>query len=116
METMKSKVYVLLDKDNRIIRCEGGYTIQNIKNIDEWVLIDEGSGDRYNHCQSRYFPGGLYDNRGVCRYKYNGEPLERTQEEMDADVKTPDNTPSQLDIIEAQITYTAMMTDTLLEV
>ena len=27
-----------------------------------------------------------------------------------------DNTPSQLDIIEAQVTYTAMMTDTLLEV
>ena len=27
-----------------------------------------------------------------------------------------DSTPSQLDIIEAQVTYTAMMTDTLLEV
>lgn len=27
-----------------------------------------------------------------------------------------DSTPSQLDIIEAQLTYTAMMTDTLLEV
>lgn len=26
------------------------------------------------------------------------------------------NTPSQLDVIEAQVTYTAMMTDTLLEV
>jgi hypothetical protein len=28
----------------------------------------------------------------------------------------PTNAPSQLDIIEAQVTYTAMMTDTLLEV
>lgn len=28
----------------------------------------------------------------------------------------PEPTPSQLDIIEAQVTYTAMMTDTLLEV
>lgn len=28
----------------------------------------------------------------------------------------PVETPSQLDIIEAQVTYTAMMTDTLLEV
>ena len=27
----------------------------------------------------------------------------------------PDDTPSQLDVIEAQVTYTAMMTDTLLE-
>ena len=28
----------------------------------------------------------------------------------------PKSTPSQLDVIEAQVTYTAMMTDTLLEV
>ena len=28
----------------------------------------------------------------------------------------PDVTPSQMDVIEAQVTYTAMMTDTLLEV
>ena len=28
----------------------------------------------------------------------------------------PAETPSQLDVIEAQVTYTAMMTDTLLEV
>lgn len=28
----------------------------------------------------------------------------------------PEATPSQLDVIEAQVTYTAMMTDTLLEV
>lgn len=28
----------------------------------------------------------------------------------------PEETPTQLDIIEAQVTYTAMMTDTLLEV
>ena len=28
----------------------------------------------------------------------------------------PDEAPTQLDVIEAQVTYTAMMTDTLLEV
>ena len=31
-------------------------------------------------------------------------------------VVEPEDKPSQLDIIEAQVTYTAMMTDTLLEV
>jgi len=41
--------------------------------------------------------------------------VERTQEEMDADYISVEPTPSQLDIIEAQVTYTAMMTDTLLE-
>ena len=40
---------------------------------------------------------------------YNGE---YTIEEDE----TPEPEPSQLDVIEAQVTYTAMMTDTLLEV
>lgn len=34
----------------------------------------------------------------------------------DDGMSDPSETPSQLDIIEAQVTYTAMMTDTLLEV
>ena len=48
----------------------------------------------------------------VTDYKYeNGkyiyEPLPKPE---------PSTEPSQLDILEAQVTYTAMMTDTLLEV
>ena len=35
---------------------------------------------------------------------------------FDNGMPDPVNIPSQLDIIEAQVTYTAMMTDTLLEV
>lgn len=38
-------------------------------------------------------------------YVYNPIPVEE-----------PEEKPSQLDILEAQVTYTAMMTDTLLEV
>jgi hypothetical protein len=41
---------------------------------------------------------------------YNGE-----YEIYDDGTPEPTETPSQLDIIEAQVTYTAMMTDTLLE-
>ena len=41
---------------------------------------------------------------------YTYEEIEREAEHF------PEAAPSQLDIIEAQITYTAMMTDTLLEV
>ena len=53
MEENKSKVYIKLDEQNRVLRCEGGYTMGNIGNIDEWVLSDKGTGDRYNLCQSR---------------------------------------------------------------
>lgn len=117
MDEMKSKVYVLLDGD-KITRCEGGYTMGNIQNFEEWTLIDEGDGDKYNLCQSHYFDGGLYTDDGICRWKYvDGQCVLRTDAEIEKDSGViPAATPSQLDIIEAQVAYTAMMTDTLLEV
>lgn len=38
----KSKVYIKVDEFDRIVGCDGGYSIGNIKNIDDWILIDEG--------------------------------------------------------------------------
>lgn len=81
-----SKVYIKVDDQNRIICCDGGYTLKNIGNGSEWILIDEGAGDRYNLCQGNYFPQPIIDERGIYRYKLvDGKPVERTQEEMDAD-------------------------------
>lgn len=103
---VKSKVYVLLDGEGRILNVDGGYTESNIKNVDEWTLIDEGYGDRYNLCQNNYFPKPIMDNRWIYRYRacvlavipsdrqvihmfnHGGKEwaiYERTQEEMDAD-------------------------------
>lgn len=67
----KSKVYILIDEEGRILRCDGGYSISNVGS--GWVLIDEGDGYRYNLCQSHYFNGGLYTDDGICRYKYVNE-------------------------------------------
>ena len=55
-EIMKSKVYVQIDENNLIIRCEGGYTTP--EDLTGWTYIDEGTGDKYNLCQSHYFDGG----------------------------------------------------------
>lgn len=86
MEEYKSKVYIKVDENNRILRCEGGYTMGNIQSIDEWIFIDEGNGDRYNLCQSHYFEGGLYTEDGITRYKWDGEQtVLRTEEEIEAD-------------------------------
>lgn len=135
MEIEKSKVYVLPDAEGRITRIDGGHTLSNIKDIENWVLIDEGYGDKYNLCQGNYFDKPIMDDRGVCRYRSypfvdapSGEIiaryikdgveyliLERTQEEMDADWVEPEAKPTQLDRIEAQALYTALMTDTLIE-
>lgn len=84
MDEYKSKVYVMTDDQGRITRCEGGYTTP--ADLTGWIQIDEGTGDRYNLCQSNYFDGGLCTTDGIPRYKLaDGAPLERTQEEIDAD-------------------------------
>ena len=78
------KVYVSTDDRGRIIRCEGGYTTP--ADLTGWTLIDEGTGDRYNLCQSHYFDGGLYTDDGIPRYKLqDGKAAERTEEEIQAD-------------------------------
>ncbi len=117
MEIQNSKVYVLLDERNRVLRCEGGYTVSNIDDVSKWTYIDEGMGDRYNLCQSHYLDGGLYTMQGIPRYKYEGGAcVLRGEAELAADLDAlPKPQPSQLDRVEAQATYTAMMTDTMME-
>lgn len=107
------KVYVKTDENNRITAINSNAFLSS---LDGWLEIDDGYGDKYHHAQGNYFDKPIMDVRDICRYKLeDGKPVERTQEEMDADYIILTPTPSQLDIIEAQVTYTAMMTDTLLE-
>lgn len=114
---MTSKVYVRTDEEGRILQCEGGYTMGNIKDVEQWVCIDERAGEKFDLCQSLYFDA-LYTDDGIPRWKWeNGACVLRTEEEVEADrAGLPAAAPSQLDRIEAQVTYTAMMTDTLMEV
>ena len=83
-ETPKSKVYIQTDTEGRILRCEGGYTTP--ADLEGWMEIDEGIGDRYNLCQRHYFDGGLYTMDGIPRYKLDGSAaVLRTDEELEAD-------------------------------
>lgn len=118
MEIQKSKVYVLLDERSRVLRCEGGYTMSNIDDVSKWTLIEEGAPcDRLNLAQSHYLDGGLRTLDGIPRYKYeDGACVLRSEAEIAADRDAlPKPQPSQLDRVEAQATYTAMMTDTMME-
>ena len=79
-----------LDTDNRILSacvCLDGFEYENI--VDE---LPDGDITDYKYINGEY----VYD------------PLPKPEE--------PEEQPSQLDVLEAQVTYTAMMTDTLLEV
>ena len=111
----KSRVYILLDEKERIVRIEGEYSLP--ADLTGWVQIDEGYGDRFSLAQSHYLDGGLYTTQGIPRYKYEGGAcVLRSDEELAADRDAlPKSQPSQLDRVEAQATYTAMMTDTMME-
>ena len=101
-ETPKSKVYIQTDTEGRILRCEGGYTTPS--DLTDWTEIGEGTGDRYNLCQSHYFDGGLYTMDGIPRYRWDGSAaVERTEEELEADrAAIPEPKPSKT--VEARLT------------
>lgn len=83
MLTPKSRVYVLLDSESRVLRLEGEYSLP--ANLDGWTKIDEGNGDKYALAQSHYLSKPLYDG-AVLRYKLvAGKVVERTAEEIEAD-------------------------------
>ncbi|WP_418127915.1 hypothetical protein [Agathobaculum butyriciproducens] len=83
MQTPKSRVYVLLDSESRVLRLEGEYSLPN--DLTNWIKIDEGFGDKYALAQSHYCAKPLYDG-AVLRYKLvDGKVVERTAEEIEAD-------------------------------
>ena len=85
-------VYVRADDAGRITAINSSAFLADVTG---WAEIDSGYGDKYHHAQGNYLPGPLYDDRGICRYKLvNGRPVERTQEEMDADYVPPEVKPT----------------------
>lgn len=93
-----SKVYAMIDAQGRVTRIDGGYTTPT--DITGWTYIDEGNGDRYNLAQSHYLPSGITDDRGIYRYKYvDGQIVERTPAEIDADYIDPVEQQSNADRI-----------------
>ena len=83
MQTPKSRVYVLLDSESRVLRLEGEYSLP--ADLTGWTKIDEGNGDKYALAQSHYLSKPLYDG-AVLRYKLvDGKVVERTAEEIEAD-------------------------------
>lgn len=85
---MKSRVYIKVDEQGRIVRCEGEYTLPS--DLTDWILIEEGSPcDRLNLAQSHYFDGGLYTMDGIPRYRWDGSAaVLRTDKELEAELRS----------------------------
>ena len=85
-------VYAKTDAENRITDINSSAFLSG---TDGWTEIDSGYGDKYHHAQGNYFQKPIMDERGIYRYKLvEGKPVERTQEEMDADYVEPEQKPS----------------------
>ena len=90
-------VYVKVDESNRVTSINSSAFLADVTG---WTEIDSGYGDKYHHAQGNYFDKPLCDERGICRYKLvNGRPVERTQEEMDADYVPPEVKPTDAERI-----------------
>lgn len=99
----KSRVYVLLNKNNTIARLEGEYSLPN--DLTNWIKIDEGYGDKYNLAQSHYLAKPLYTQDGIPQYKLdNGVVTPRTDDEIEADrsnLPQPEIQPTNKELMDA---------------
>ena len=85
-------VYVRIDEQNRITAVNSSAFLDNVTG---WVEVDSGYSKEHRHAQSMYFPKTLADERFIYRYKLvDDKPVERTQEEMDADYVPPVDKPT----------------------
>ena len=115
MEEQLSRVYALINENNIITCIEGEYTLP--ADLTGWTFIEEGAPcDRLNLAQSHYLNKPLMTDDGIYQYKYeDGQIVERTAEEIEADREAVPVIPTKMELLEAQVFYTAAMTDTLLE-
>lgn len=107
------KVYVSL-QDGYITSINSEIFLSQ-EEIQTMTEIDKGQGDKYAHAQSQYLEKELVDELGRYNYKYVEGKLIEVAEAEKPTIKEPEQQATAQDKIEAQVMYTAMMTDTLLE-
>ena len=109
----KYKVYVSL-QDGYITSINSDVFLSE-EEIQTMTEIDKGQGDKYAHAQSQYLDKGLVDKHGRYNYKYVEGKVVEVAEADKPTIEEPEQQATAQDKIEAQVMYTALMTDTLLE-
>lgn len=107
------KVYVFL-QDGYIASINSEIFLSQ-EEMDSMTEIDKGQGDKYAHAQSQYLQKELVDEHGRFNYKFVEGKVVEVAEADKPTIKKPEQQATAQDRIEAQVMYTAMMTDTLLE-
>ena len=112
MQKMKSRVYVVVDSENRVIQIEGEYSLSNIKDMSTAILAEEGEPcDRLNHAQTAYLDKPIMTADGVYRYKWDGSAaVLRTEEELEADrAARPEPEPTEQEQLRADVDFLLAM-------
>lgn len=112
---MKNEYKVYVSLSDGYITSINSEIFLSQEEIQTMIEIDKGQGDKYAHAQSQYLEKELVDKYGRYNYIYvEGKVVEVVEEEKPT-IKEPEKQATAQDKIEAQVMYTAMMTDTLLE-
>lgn len=77
-------VYIRVDGNGSVIEINSDAFLDN---IDGYIEIDSGYGDKYHHAQNNYFSKPLYDERWCANYKLeNNIIVDRTDEEKEIEI------------------------------
>ena len=112
LESPKSRVYIVIDEQNRIVQIEGEYSLSNIRDLSSAILLEEGPAcDRLNHAQTAYLPKPLLTHDGIYQYKWDGtQAVERTEEELEADrAARPAPEPTEQEQLRADVDFLLAM-------
>lgn len=115
MDENKIKVYVKIDENNIVKDINSSIFLNDIEN---YIEVDEGFGDKYCHAQGNYFPKEkpLMDNKGRFNYKYeNGEVVELTEEEKLKLFPVQEKEPTETEILQKQLLETQAIVANLQE-
>ena len=101
MENMKIKVYAKINENNIITDINSSIFLNN---VEGYIQIDEGSGDRYAHAQGNYLEKPLVDESGRFNYKFeDGKVLELTEEEKNTLFPKTEAAPSKQEEINSAL-------------
>ena len=77
----------------------------------DWVEIDSGNGDKFSHAQGNYLEKGLMNENGKYNYKFDNELVELTDEEKELFFPTPIPEPTEMEKLDARLTYLEIMSE-----
>lgn len=112
MKDKQIQVYIKL-YDNYITSINSSIFLTN---IDGYIKIDEGIGDKYAHAQNMYLNKKVMDNQGRYNYKYeNDEVVELTEDEKLNLFPVQEKEPTETEILQKQLLETQAIVANLQE-